>query len=63
MGKFDKYKNKNFHLKGLIGVILFGVIFVCLLVIIIKRWNCKKRNIKTDSNRVRGKYYFYKQIR
>ncbi len=55
MGKFDKYKNKNFHLKGLIGVILFGGIFICLLVIIIKRWNSKKRIMKTDSNRGRGK--------
>ena len=54
MGKFDKYKKKNFQVNGTIGIVFFGGIFLCLLVIIIIRWNSKKKNNKTDSNRGKG---------
>jgi hypothetical protein len=45
MGKFDRYKSKNFHLKGTIGILMIVGIF---LLYIIKRIFNKKIKVNTE---------------
>jgi hypothetical protein len=37
MGKFDKYRSKNFELKGIIGLAIFGVIILAIIIMLVKK--------------------------
>ena len=49
MGKFDKYNKPNFHLKGLLAIVLFIGIIIYALISIFKRF-FKVEDLKKDKS-------------
>lgn len=48
MGKFDKYKSKNFHVKGFLSLIGLSAFILLIFAIILRKWlhGKKKTEIK-----------------
>lgn len=60
MGKFNKYKNKNFLVKGTVGlgviVGVIGIIFIFAIILWVKKcFNSNKKHVNKDRNEEENK--------